>query len=184
MKQILTFYENSNFFLISAKKWNWILSFCFFCFNYIPRIPNQIPRISNPFPAFPPRFPAYPPLIPTCPSWFPAFPRRFPAFPSHFPHSSHSSHFHPDSTHSHLYSLHSHPHSPHSPHSFPRFPIPAFTDSLKNITVLSLTKSLFWKHLIRKFEHYFERHTLDMTINRGKLVQKLSLEQFFFFWKH
>ena len=62
----------------------------------------------------------------------------------HSPHSqlfqSHSLHSHPDSMHSHPVSwlshpgsLRSHPDSPrshHSPHSVPRFPIPAFADSL------------------------------------------------------
>ena len=67
-------------------------------------------------------------------------PHSHPDSPHSHPYSLHS---HPDSPHSHSYSLHSHldfPHSPHSHtdsphshdsfHSFPRFPIPAFTDKL------------------------------------------------------
>ena len=52
----------------------------------------------------------------------------------------------------------------------------------KNITTLRSTKILFWKHSIRTLECYFERHTFDSIINIGKLVQKLSSEQFFFFF--
>ena len=54
-------------------------------------------------------------------------------------------------------------------------------NAIKSITVLSSTKMLFWKHYIPNFECYFERHTFDSNINSGKLVQKLSLEQFYFF---
>ena len=116
-KQILTFYENSDFvffFLISAKRGIgfYKLSFCFFCFNYIPRISTLIPhivtqihRIPTPFPTFL-AFLAVPPRFPTFPFPFPAFLLLFPAFP---------------------------PHSPHSPHSVPRFPIPALTDSRFNV---------------------------------------------------
>ena len=38
---------------------------------------------------------------------------------------------------------------------------------------------LFGKHSIETFECYFERHTFDSIVNSGKLVQKLSSEQFF-----
>ena len=53
-------------------------------------------------------------------------------------------------------------------------------NAIKSITVSSLTKMLFWKHLIRTFECYFERDTFDWNINSGKLVQKLSSEQIFY----
>ena len=53
-------------------------------------------------------------------------------------------------------------------------------NAIKNITVLGSTKILFWKHSIRTFKRYFERHTFNSIINSGKLVQKLSSEQFFF----
>ena len=43
----------------------------------------------------------------------------------------------------------------------------------KNITVLSSTKMLFWKHWIWTFDCYFERYTFN-SINSGKLIQKLS----------
>ena len=100
--------------------------------------------ISVLLPAFPPLFPAFPPKFSTFLPLFLAFPPWFPAFPPHSPHSpqshpdsqySHpqSPHSHPDFPHSHFYSLHSQPHSRHSPRSVPRFPMPAFTDSLVKI---------------------------------------------------
>ena len=49
-------------------------------------------------------------------------------------------------------------------------------NAIDNMAVLSSTKMLFWKHSIRKFELYFERHTFDSIINSGKLVPKLSSE--------
>ena len=52
-------------------------------------------------------------------------------------------------------------------------------NAIKNITTLRSTKILFWKHSIRTLECYFERHTFYLIINSGKLVQKLSSEQFF-----
>ena len=55
-------------------------------------------------------------------------------------------------------------------------------NAIKSITVLSSTKMLFWKHSIWTFECFFERHTFDLIINSGKLIQKLSSEVFF--WKH
>ena len=51
---------------------------------------------------------------------------------------------------------------------------------IKNITVLSSAKMLFWKHSIRRFDCYFERNTFDSITNSGKLVQKLYSEQVFF----
>ena len=78
------------------------------------------------FPAFPPwfsaftsRFSAFPPPFPSFPAFL-TFPPPFLAFPPDSPHS------HPDSPRSHPDSLR----SLHSPYSVPRFPIPAFTDSL------------------------------------------------------
>ena len=48
-----------------------------------------------------------------------------------------------------LYSPHSHPDSPHShpdsPHSVPRFPILAFTDSLKTVLDITVIISLRYK---------------------------------------
>ena len=58
----------------------------------------------------------------------------------------------------------------------------SYLECLITITVLSSTKLLFWKHLIRTFGCYFERHTFDSIINRGKPNQKLSSEFFFFFF--
>ena len=55
----------------------------------------------------------------------------------------------------------------------------SYLECYKNITVLSSTKMLFWKHSIRTFECYFERHTFDFIASSGKLVQKLSSEQSF-----
>ena len=55
----------------------------------------------------------------------------------------------------------------------------SYLECYKNITVLSSTKMLFWKHSIRTFECYFERHTFDFITSSGKLVQKLSSEQSF-----
>ena len=52
-------------------------------------------------------------------------------------------------------------------------------NAIKNITVLSSTKMLFGKYSIETFECYFESHTFDSIVNSGKLVQKLSSEQFF-----
>ena len=86
------------------------------------------------------RTPSSPHFHPDSPHSHPYSPHSHPDFPHSHPYSLHS---HPDSPHSHSYSLHSHldfphsphshtdsPHSHHSPHSFPRFPIPAFTDNL------------------------------------------------------
>ena len=59
-------------------------------------------------------------------------------------HSPHSQHSHPHSPHSHPDSPHSHPdypHSDHSSHSVPRFPIPAFTDSLLQILLRLKSRS-------------------------------------------
>ena len=53
-------------------------------------------------------------------------------------------------------------------------------NAIKNITVLSSAKMLFWKHSIRRFDCYFERNTFDSITNSGKLVQKLYSEQVFF----
>ena len=58
----------------------------------------------------------------------PDFPHCHPDFPQSYP----------DSPRFHLNSLRSH----HSPHSVPRFPIPAFTDSLKLPSAKFLLKSL------------------------------------------
>ena len=86
-------------------------------------------------------------------SWFLAFPHWFPTFPSPwlpvfspcFPRSHPDfSHSYPDSPRFHLHSLRSH----HSPHSVHRFPIPAFTDSLKLPSVKFLLKSLTSNKLI------------------------------------
>ena len=55
-------------------------------------------------------------------------------------------------------------------------------NAIKNITVLSSTKT-FWKHSIRTFKYYFEKHIFDSITNSRKLVQKRSSEQPFF-WKH
>ena len=120
VKQVLTFYDNSNFvFFFSFKKKRTLgfinFFFVFFCFYSI-----LCPAFPPLFPAFPPWFSAFPPWFPTFPRWFPAFSPPFPGFPPHSPHS-------------HLDSPRSHPDSPrshHSPHSVLRFPIPAFTDSL------------------------------------------------------
>ena len=130
MKQILTFYGNSNSvffpsFLISAKKRELDFINFHFCFFYFD-------------------------LFPAFPAWFSVFPLRIPAFPTWSPYSHPDSpHSHPDSPHSHPDSPHSYsdsqpshqshpnspyfypdsPHSHHSLHSVPRFPILAFTDS-------------------------------------------------------
>ena len=37
-------------------------------------------------------------------------------------------------------------------------------NAIDNMAVLSSTKMLFWKHSIRTFELYFERHTFDSII--------------------
>ena len=61
------------------------LSFCFFYFSYIPRIPTQIPNIPTPFrafPASPPRSSVLLPRFPLISLLFPAFLPPFPAFPS------------------------------------------------------------------------------------------------------
>ena len=53
---------------------------------------------------------------------------------------------HPDSRHSHPDSTHSH----HSPHSVPRFLIPTFTDSPKNVIfvfLVSTKKQKEWKRI-------------------------------------
>ena len=76
IKQILTFYDNSNFvlflfFSISAKR---KLDFINFRFIFSISVP---PRFS----AFPPRFSAFSPKFPAFPPLFPAFPRLLPAFP-------------------------------------------------------------------------------------------------------
>ena len=44
-------------------------------------------------------------------------------------------------------------------------------NAIKSITVLS-SEMIFRKHSIWTFEYYFERHTFDLIINSGKLVQK------------
>ena len=117
MFQILKFYDNSNFtffFNFSKKKIGFYkLSFRFFYFNSIPRIPTPpIPRIPTSIPCIPTHIIRTPTLIfriPTPFPAFPAFPPTFPASPPLFPAFP--------------------PHCPHSPHSVPRFPIPVFTDS-------------------------------------------------------
>ena len=49
-------------------------------------------------------------------------------------------------------------------------------NAIKNITVLSSAKMLFWKHSIQTFECYFERHIFDLIIKSRKIVQKWSSE--------
>ena len=80
IKQILTFYDNSNFvfFLsISVKKENWTLqTFFVFSFSfplYSPHSQPDSPHSHPLFSAFPPPFPAFPA--------FASFPLLFPAFP-------------------------------------------------------------------------------------------------------
>ena len=87
--------------------------------------PTLIPRIST--------------LISSIPIWFPTFL----AFLTFLPHSPHSQ---PDTPHSRLDSPRSHPDSQRSNpflHSVPRFPIPAFTDSLLLIS-LSVNQTSFF----------------------------------------
>ena len=119
-------------FYFSGKKnigfYKLFFRFFLFLLHSIPRIPTLIPRIPTPISLFPPLFPY-----------------------SHLD----SPHSHPDSPHSHPHSLHSHPCFPHSqlglPHSHadsprshyahqsvPQFPILAFTDSQKKLTLGSL----------------------------------------------
>ena len=44
-------------------------------------------------------------------------------------------------------------------------------NAIKSITVLS-SEMIFRKHSIWTFEYYFDRHTFDLIINSGKIVQK------------
>ena len=96
IKQILTFYDNSNFvyFSISTRR-NLNLINCHFCFNSIPSIPTPIPHISTQIPHIPTLIPCIPTLTPRIPTpipqistpfpTFPTFPLLFPAFPTPFP---------------------------------------------------------------------------------------------------
>ena len=57
------------------------LSFCFFYFNYIPRIPTLIPRVPTPIPRIPTLIPpTFSPWLPTFPPLFTARPPPLPAF--------------------------------------------------------------------------------------------------------
>ena len=111
------------------------------------------------------------------------FPYSHPYSPHSHPESlhsyPHSPHSHTDSSHSHPYFLHSHPLFPHSPHSVPRFPIPAFTDSLLcfalfHVVFLHLAMFLFRIILLLHSSdiavfscctvfmlHYFQRYNQD-----------------------
>ena len=94
-----------------------------------------------------------------------------PDFPHSHPDSHHSyhgsDHSHPDSPHSHPNFPHSHPdpphshpdspHSHHSLHSVPRFPIPAFIDSLVESYILSKSlMTVVHQVNMKKWIHYSE----------------------------
>ena len=75
---------------------------------------------------------------------------------------------HPDSRHSHPDSTHSH----HSPHSVPRFLIPTFTDSPKNVIFV------FW--FLRKSKKNESEFVIELVwIMSLKLVVKSLLQSFF-----
>ena len=90
IKQILTFYDNSNFFFFffqfqEKKKIEFYkLLFCFFYFSSIPYIPTPIPHIPTLIPHIPTPFPTFPPQFPAFLPWFPAFP-TFHSFHSPIP---------------------------------------------------------------------------------------------------
>ena len=106
--------------------------------TYIPFIPT--PSSLHSHPDSPHSHPDFHHFLHESPHSHPYSPHSHPDSPHSHPYSLYS---YPDSPHSHPYSLHSHldfphsphshtesPHSHHSLHSVPRFPIPAFTDSL------------------------------------------------------
>ena len=69
IKQILTFYGNSNFVFFFQFQWKNKIGFynfllCFSYFSSIPRIPTLFPAFSPLLSPFPPRFPAPPPYSP------------------------------------------------------------------------------------------------------------------------
>ena len=104
IKQILTFYDNSNFV-------------CFFLFPLKNRIGFFNFHFGFSISTYSPHF-------------LPDYPHSHPDSPHSHPNSPHSP---PDSPHPYPDSPHYHPGSPHLHHflhSVPRFPIPVFTDSL------------------------------------------------------
>ena len=94
----------------------------------IPLIPTPNSHISTLIPRNFTPIPHFPTLIPDILTYVPRIP-HIPSFHPDFQYSLldswHSHHSHPDSPYSHSDSLYSR----HSAHSFPRFPIPAFTHS-------------------------------------------------------
>ena len=71
-----------SFLAISAKKEKFYkLSFRFFNFSSIPRIPTQIPRIPNQIPSIPTLIPRIPTQIPRIPTPIPDIPTPIPGIP-------------------------------------------------------------------------------------------------------
>ena len=91
IKQILTFYDNSNFFFFffqfqeKKKILFYKILFFFLYFSSIPYIPTPIPHIPTLIPHIPTPFPTFPPQFPAFLPWFPAFP-SFLSFHSPIPH--------------------------------------------------------------------------------------------------
>ena len=81
IKQILTFYDNSNFFFFKSQLKKRIglykLLLCFFYFDLFPAFPPWFPAS----PSFPPWFPAFLPLFPVFLPWISAFPSFRSLFP-------------------------------------------------------------------------------------------------------